>query len=619
MSLFGGVEIPGHPDLENLRKLDLLPVAMIRSARRIGIGVDREYFHALTSRFLAEMRGLEKDIANYIPPERLREFAKAGTDDDEDDDGGQQSSSYDGGGAVSAFNAGSPEQVGKLMFDMLGIGEGRRLKRTEKGGVSTGKKQLETLRLDHPVVPLVLRFRQLNTLVTRYTAALPKLARLHPRGAQCPVCELPHKSECWRVHGEMGTTRADTGRINHKNPNLSTIPVRSADGRDVQAGFIAPEGMRLVVRDLGQIELRGLSHLANAGSMIRIYQAGGDIHDHTARKIFKLVEEVKPDKYNHRLPAKRCIAKGQRVLTKRGAVPIETVGSRDLLWDGQEWVAHQGVVWRGKRPTIGYLGLRATLDHEVWAETGKMTLTDARRAGLGPLRIGVDIPVAQSADCVDRVEDVFDIVDAGPRHRFVAEGWLVANCNFSIVNGTTEKGLYLQLVLDYGENRQPVPAWLTESWCNHFIVDWLDIYPEVREFFDLAHYRARRYGLVWEPFGRVKLIPEVKSTHAWIRESGLRQAQNFPVTSLAAGQLKLCMGATETELEKLRQAGVWCHPLLSIHDAIMVEAEEDWAQEILDVLGAVMDTCMDDSETGERLFRVPIQSDGYVAQRWEKQ
>ncbi len=809
LSLFGGVEIPGHPDLENLRKLDLLPVAMIRSARRIGIGVDREYFHALTSRFSAEMRGLEKDISSYVPSERLHEFAGAGQDEEDGGDG------EDPAFWAGAFNAGSPEQVGKLMFDMLGIGEGRRLKRTEKGGVSTGKKQLETLRLDHPVVPLVLRFRQLNTLITRYTAALPKLARLHPRGVECPVCELPHKAECWRVHGEMGTTRADTGRINHKNPNLSTIPVRSADGRDVQAGFIAPEGMRLVTRDLSQIELRDLAHLAHAGSMIRIYQAGGDIHDHTARKIFKLAEEVKPDKYNHRLPAKRCIAKGQRVLTSRGLIPIEAVTGCDLVWDGVEWVSHDGVVYQGRRKVITYDGLSATPDHEVWtASSEKASLGEVHRRGIRiavtgdqetPIRltdrhqrentqdsngllsrlrclcalqkttrdagqqyrtwrgIGLQmlqqfairrpprqrpvVPVLcdqttlhksatpglsqlrraryqefvqirrslcalrsalpatshlqrarhrthkqrrrlrtwelatgepkqqrtqqaeQQVDTVHRREDhrggstqastsrlsklqarstmdgcpgaqrvvlagnteqghevdVYDILNAGPRHRFTVENKLVFNCNFSIVNGTTEKGLYLQLVLDYGENRQPVPSWLTENWCDNFIVDWLDIYPEVREFFDLAHYRVRRYGMNWEPFGRVKLIPEVKSTHAWIRESGLRQAQNFPVTSLAATQLKLCMGAVEEMLERVRAAGVWAWALLSIHDAILEEVEEDAAEGVLEATGVEMDGCMRDRETGEWRFRVPVESDGEVMwdgttqiSRWKK-
>ncbi len=221
--------------------------------------------------------------------------------------------------------------------------------------------------------------------------------------------------------------------------------------------------------------------------------------------------------------------------------------------------------------------------------------------------------------------DVYDILNAGPRHRFTVENKLVFNCNFSIVNGTTEKGLYLQLVLDYGENRQPVPSWLTENWCDNFIVDWLDIYPEVREFFDLAHYRVRRYGMNWEPFGRVKLIPEVKSTHAWIRESGLRQAQNFPVTSLAATQLKLCMGAVEEMLERVRAAGVWAWALLSIHDAILEEVEEDAAEGVLEATGVEMDGCMRDRETGEWRFRVPVESDGEVMwdgttqiSRWKK-
>jgi len=493
VSLFGNVEMPGHPDLTNCRKLDLLPIPFIRKAHRLGIGIDREYFHALTSRFGAEMRELEKDIANYIPKERLHEFAGAEQDgEDEDPD------FYAG-----SFNAGSWEQVSKLLFDMLGIGEGRKLKRTEKGMVSTGKRQLELVRLDHPIVPVVLRYRELNTLITKYTATLPGLARYHPKGDDCPVCELSHATESWRVHGEMGTTRADTGRINHKKPNLGNIPVRTDDGRAVQAGFVAPQGSRLVTRDLSQIELRDLAHLANVKSMIAIYLAGGDIHDNTARKLFELPDSVKPDKNNHRLPAKRT--------------------------------------------------------------------------------------------------------------------------NFSIQNGVTGKGLYLQIVMDYGINKLPVPKWLTEDWCDRFIIKWLDEYFEVRDYFDLQHYRVRRYGRTWEPLGRCKLIPEIKSVHAWIRESGLRQAQNFPITSFAAGQLKLSMGAVDAMLERVREAGVWAYPLLSIHDAVMSEVEEDAAEDVLEATGECMDHCMDDVVTGERMVRVPIESDGEVmwdeseqVSRWKK-
>src|SRR5437870_723980 len=145
--LFGGIDIPGCPDLENVRRLDLLPIPFIRRAARIGMAIDPPYFHELTSKFSAERRELEKDIAACIPLEHLHQFSDAQTPDSDD------------------FNAGSPEQIAKLLYDILGVGAEKKLKRTQSGRISTGKKQLEVVRLEHPVVPKILRHRELKTLI----------------------------------------------------------------------------------------------------------------------------------------------------------------------------------------------------------------------------------------------------------------------------------------------------------------------------------------------------------------------------------------------------------------------------------------------------------------------
>lgn len=622
--LFGGVRLVNRPDLENVRRLDLLPIPFIRRAHRLGFAYDKEHSYALTSKFSHEILSLEKDIASYIPVDRLREFS--------DRESGEADP------FLSSFNASSAEQVGKLLFDMLGIGGDKPLRQTKGGGrLSTGKKQLELIRLDHPVVPLVLRHRELKKLITTYTDSLPDQALFHPRGNCCPVCELPHDIDQWRVHGEMGTTRAETGRINHKNPNLGNIPIRTADGRDVQSCFIAPPGKRLVARDLSQIELRNLAHLSRDRVMLRIYQEGGDIHDNTARKVFKLDDDVKPDKYNHRLPSKRCIAEGQRVLTDKGLTPIERVRKHDLIWDGLEFCMHAGVVKNGHRHTICYEGLCATADHEVWTDAGvRVTLLEAAQARQALMQTGDGIytreyrqtgwPYRQVGAMQDGGElAVYDILNAGQRNRYTVENKLVANCNFSIQNGTTEKGLYLQIVMDYGTNGMPVPSWLTEDWCVWFIQEWLKEYADVPPFFEQQWYRARRYGLVWEPLGRVRPVPEVKSYLRWVREAGLRQAQNMPVTSFAAGHLKLAMGKVEPMSVALYESGVWVWPLLTIHDAIMHEADEDVAEDVLDMQGMAMDTCMNDEETGECVTRTPVLSDGEVmfdeetgVSRWKK-
>jgi len=63
-----------------------------------------------------------------------------------------------------------------------------------------------------------------------------------------------------------------------------------------------------------------------------------------------------------------CIAEGELVLTNHGLIPIEQVTMNDMVWDGEQWVQHEGVVYRGERSVITYQGLTATEDHLVWVE-----------------------------------------------------------------------------------------------------------------------------------------------------------------------------------------------------------------------------------------------------------
>jgi DNA polymerase-1 len=510
MPLFGGITLPKSPDLDNARRLDAAVISTIRRMHRLGMAIDRDYLQDLGAEFAVEMRELAKDLASYIPVERLDEFIAGEVEEEEEEREGREEGDREEGGLScesgvitsdllrESFNPSSARQIERLLFDILDLGADKRdkLSRTKSGDrFSTGKRQLETLRYDHPIVPKILRYREVSKLKTTYALKLPLLAKFHPRGDSCPICELRHSTGQWRVHGEIGTTRAATWRFNHKNPNLGNIPTRTDDGQRVQAGFIAPEGKVLVVRDLSQIELRGLAHLSQCRSMIETYNSGGDIHDKTCHDTGLTPAGEKPDKIRHRMAAKRV--------------------------------------------------------------------------------------------------------------------------NFGIMNGTTEKGLFLQLVSDFGTNNMPVPDWLTEDWCKQFIGMWLDAFPEVREYFDRQHYRARRYGLVWNEFGFCRLVPEVHSTHSWIRDAGLRQAQNMPITSIAAGQMKLALVRSDYALGQLyREQSAW--PLMTVHDAGMWEVDADREEEVSGLTEWAFDGCMDDESTGERMFRVPITSDGEAMTRWIK-
>lgn len=61
-----------------------------------------------------------------------------------------------------------------------------------------------------------------------------------------------------------------------------------------------------------------------------------------------------------------CLAKGVRVITNTGIKPITKVQKSDLVFDGQEWVPHDGVIYRGKKETGKWLGIRVTHEHLIF-------------------------------------------------------------------------------------------------------------------------------------------------------------------------------------------------------------------------------------------------------------
>ena len=148
-----------------------------------------------------------------------------------------------------------------------------------------------------------------------------------------------------------------------------------------------------------------------------------------------------------------CLLHSSRVLTHRGEVAIQEVQLTDLLWDGVEWVSHEGVVCNGTKLTHCYQGLWATDNHEVWIDNGnKVLFGDALRNGWNLLRVAApdaaaksgtldsptgDARAAAKAGCQDgeaQVGLVYDILNVGPRHRFTCSGVLVSN---SIPYGAT--------------------------------------------------------------------------------------------------------------------------------------------------------------------------------------
>ena len=138
----------------------------------------------------------------------------------------------------------------------------------------------------------------------------------------------------------------------------------------IRTAFIPAEGHRFVVADFSAIEVRVIAWLAGEQWRMQAFADGEDIYCASASRIYG-VPVVKHGENGHlrqkgKIAELACIAEGQLVLTDRGLVPIECVEMSDRLWDGESWVQHDGVIYKGEREVITYEGLTATPDHLVW-------------------------------------------------------------------------------------------------------------------------------------------------------------------------------------------------------------------------------------------------------------
>jgi len=174
------------------------------------------------------------------------------------------------------FNINSPRQLGKVLFEDLGL---RMVKKT-KTGYATGAEILEELYDEHPIIPLILHYRQLAKLKSTYVDALQEL--IHP--------------DTGRVHTIFKQAMTATGRLSSVEPNLQNIPIRFEEGRRIRKAFVAPgEGWLLVSADYSQIDLRSLAHISEDEMLIETFKQGIDIHTRTASEIFQVpLDQVTP-------------------------------------------------------------------------------------------------------------------------------------------------------------------------------------------------------------------------------------------------------------------------------------------------------------------------------------
>ncbi len=214
--------------------MDLPLVPVLADMERAGVRIDSEQLARMSVRMLAEIDRLTAEIYGI---------------------------------AGHSFNINSPQQLGKILFEEMGLAPAGKTKGKQ---LSTAVDVLEGLAAGSPICAKVLEYRSLVKLRGTYVDALPLLVR----------------AETGRVHTTFNQTGAATGRLSSINPNLQNIPVRTELGREIRAAFVPRPGWKLVVADYSQIELRLLAHMSLDPVLVEAFQNGEDIHTRTAAEVF---------------------------------------------------------------------------------------------------------------------------------------------------------------------------------------------------------------------------------------------------------------------------------------------------------------------------------------------
>lgn len=222
---------------ENI-EVPLTPV--IKKMQDRGVKIDVGYLKKLSDEYHTELDSLQKKIWEFAGEE---------------------------------FNINSPKQLGEILFGKILLQT--KGKKTATGNRSTKESELEKVRDAHPIVPLLLDYRELQKLLSTYIDSIPEKV----------------STDDGRLHAKFIQTGAVTGRFSSQDPNLQNIPIKSELGKRIRNAFVAEKGFKLMAFDYSQVELRIAAFLSGEQKLIDIFKSGGDVHTGVASFVFKVPPE----------------------------------------------------------------------------------------------------------------------------------------------------------------------------------------------------------------------------------------------------------------------------------------------------------------------------------------
>ncbi|MCB9669961.1 MAG: DNA polymerase I [Alphaproteobacteria bacterium] len=174
--------------------------------------------------------------------------------------------------AGQEFKLNYAKDVSRVLFDDLGLPKTH--SRKLKTGWSTDAAVLEKLAEEHELPEMLLEYRKLQALESRYLATLPD-----------------YVAKDGRVHTTFRQAVAATGRLASADPNMQNIPIRTFEGRRIREAFVAAPGHVFLSADYSQVELRILAHYTGAEALVESFRRGEDIHRRTASEVFGVAME----------------------------------------------------------------------------------------------------------------------------------------------------------------------------------------------------------------------------------------------------------------------------------------------------------------------------------------